>query len=139
MIHQHPHPDGAHYPADHVVAVFLTREQAEGAATALQTARFDPEDVVLFHGQDGLATINHHETFFSRLGRVLEPVTADAGRRSYLDALAAGRSILLVHAPTQEAVERACAALEQQGAHHMQTFRRWYIEDLPEHLTSTSL
>lgn len=139
MIHQHPHPDGAHYPADHVVAVFPTRQQAEGAAMALRAARFDPEDIVLFHGQDGLASINHHETIISRLSRVLEPVTADAGRRSYLDALAAGRSVLLVHAPTQEAVERACAALEQQGAHHTQAFRRWYIEDLPEHVQSARL
>jgi hypothetical protein len=117
-----------------VVAVLVTREQAENAARALQSVGFAEDDVVLLHGQDDLATIKHKESLFAHLTRALETVTADAGRRLYMDALAEGRSVLLVYAPDEQAVERATTTLERHGAHHMQAFRRWYIEDLPEHL-----
>jgi hypothetical protein len=133
MIQKHPHPDGTRYPADHVVAVLASREQAQDAAAALQASGFDAEDIVLFHGREDHDTITHHETFLSHLSRLLEPVTADAGRRYYLDALAEGKSVLLVYAPDQDTVDRACRTLEQHGAHNPRAFRRWYVEDLPEH------
>ncbi len=132
MTQHHPHPDGASYPADHVVAVLQTREQAERAASALRDAGFAADDITLFHGEKDLDKIKHHESLMTRLSRLVEPVAADAGRRLYLDALAHGRSVLLVYAPDQEAVEQACKILDQLGVHQKQAFRRWYVEDLPE-------
>lgn len=133
----HPYPDGTRYPADHVVAILNSRQQAERAAAALQAAGFPADDIVLLHGQEDHAKIRSHESFFTRWTRTLEPVVADAGRRFYTDALAAGKSVLLVYAADQAAVDRACDVLEHEGVYNKRAFRQWYVEDVPERLGAT--
>jgi hypothetical protein len=138
MAHPHPHPDGIHYPTDHVVGVLETRAQAEKAAAALRDVGFDADDVTVFHGQEDLATIRKKETFLTAFSRALEPLIEDGGGRDrYLDALANGQSVVLIYTPTQEAVERACGVLTAHDAHNKLAFHRWTIEALPETAADT--
>jgi hypothetical protein len=133
MTHRHPHPDGMHYPTDHVGGVLRTRTDAERAADALRAAGFDADDITLFHEPGDLAAMRKRETFLSALSSAFEPVAEDGGGwHCYLDALTSGRSVLLVYTPDQQAVERACDVLTHHGAHNKQAFHRWTIESLPE-------
>jgi len=137
MTHRHSHPDGVHYPTDHVGGVLATRENAERVAEALRAAGFDAEDITLFHGRDDLAAMKRKDSFFSALSSAFEPFAEDGGGwHRYLDALANDQSVILVYTPDQQAVERACAVLCDHGAHNKQAFHRWTIENLPESATA---
>jgi hypothetical protein len=135
MLHHHPTPDGTRYPVNHVVALFDTPEQVREAGAALLTEGFAPDDIVSFHGQDGLAAIQKKETRFSRLSVALARWTEEGfgGHKLYMDGLNEGRSLLMVYTPSPRDVDRAHDALKQHHGHHIASVRRWTTEGLHDH------
>src|SRR5260370_28223701 len=112
--HTHEVPDATHYPVDNVVVLFESREAAESAKSALVAAGFDADDIVLFHGAEGLRSIQSRETPLSRLDAALDRLTQDEGvaRATYMDGLRDAHSLMLVYAPDEATVARASPVLQ---------------------------
>jgi hypothetical protein len=130
--HQHEVPDATHYPIDNVVALFESREAAESAKSALTAAGFDGGDIVLFHGAEGLRSIQARETPLTRLDAALDRLTQDEGvaRATYMNGLRDGHSLMLVYAPDEATVDRASAVLQRYDVTHLAALHKFTFEAL---------
>lgn len=125
--------NGTRYPTDHLMAIIRDKQEAERVAQALHDVGF--ADVVLFHGQQALHTIEANERRESPLRRSWERVLMELSdetdyRRQYLGALRQGHSVVMVYARQLAQVDQAAGILIEHQAHVIQFFGRWTIADL---------
>jgi hypothetical protein len=131
---QHTRPIPS-YPLHRVVGVIDTLQEAEQAVRALQDAGYQAQDVHLIPSQEFIAGVREWEHRKSPLAQTVEIFLAsdDDGfpRDTYLHEAEQGHVILSVRLSTSEQVNQVRDILVNYHAHHIKSFGRWAIADLP--------
>ena len=133
---QIPHiSEGIPYPQDYVAAAIDRPEDAERAAEALRQAGFGADEVVVMHSDQVVENLQFRQEHLNILERMLAEIkkkTTDEGldEKRYEAEAKRGASIINVYAPDDEQVRRATEILSAHGAHHINHFGRWAVEDL---------
>jgi hypothetical protein len=134
------HLFGVWYPKHHVVGIIEDRSAADRAADALRTAWREagaPEDAVrLFHAEDAREAIRRTRGFHGPAKRALAALGHRLGSEEgvahldYQRAVNEGHNVLAVLTPTDEAVERARAALADFDVRHLRYYGPLAVTDL---------
>jgi hypothetical protein len=120
------------YPLNDMLAVIHDRATAERAVQALKEAGVPDGDVDLLDGAwfaEALRGIGEHRGVVARLAALL-PTDESLLVRRYVAEAEQGHSIVVLHAPQPEDVERARGVLAAHGAHEMRHYGPRVITDL---------
>jgi hypothetical protein len=120
------------YPMDDIVAVIDDRATAERAVRALKDAGVSDGDVDLV---DGAWFARAARSAVGQRGRIrrlthLVPTDESILARTYVEEAERQHDIVVVHAPSDDDVERARAVLAAHGAREMHHYGRHVIRDL---------
>jgi hypothetical protein len=118
-----------------LMAVLDTEEAAEAAVAALVREGFGADAVLALRGDrdaDRIDSLGKVGGLWARARRLLSFTLADqmVDLAVYEAALRDGRTVLSVHATTDERRERARQALAGAGAHFVNFFGRFATEDV---------
>jgi hypothetical protein len=120
------------YPLHDIVAVSDDRSTAERAVQALKDAGVPSSDVDLVDGAwfaEAANSVVQHRGVLRRLAHLL-PTDEGLLARGYVEEARQNHVIIVVHAPSQDDVERARAVLAAHGAREMHHYERNVIRDL---------
>jgi hypothetical protein len=123
---------GSFYPEGDIVAVLADADTAEQAKSAMLDAGFPQSDVDVVEGAVATATKREFETQRSVLERLEAFLSSDEDSyaQTYAEAAARGRWLIVVHAPTSEAVERARPILAKFHAEYARHYGSTVVTDL---------
>jgi hypothetical protein len=120
------------YPLDDIVAVIDDRSTAERAVQALKDAGVSDADVDLvdgaWFGQAARSAVQHRGVV-RRLAHLL-PTDESLLAGRYVEEAEQKHVIIVVHAPSQDDVDRAQGVLAAHGAREMHHYERHMIRDL---------
>jgi ABC-type branched-subunit amino acid transport system substrate-binding protein len=120
------------YPLDDLVAVIDERPAAERAVQALKDNGVPDSDVDLVDGAwfaQAARSAVQNRGVVKRLAHLL-PTDESLLARRYVDEAEQQHVIIVVHAPSQDDVERAREILAAHGAREMHHYERRVIRDL---------
>jgi len=119
---------GQFYPRGHIVAMFPTKEAAEGAARALAGVGVAGDDVSLIPPEVMLGEITH-TIGNSGSGLPSAGTEADTTRR-FAQYASQGHHALLIRSPDSAHQEQLMDVLRDHQVSHAQRYGRLVIEDL---------
>lgn len=106
-------------PQGYLVAILADSEEGERAKTTLTSAGYEPENMILYSGEEILANHELYEERRSVGGRIVGAVTDDTeGREMYLGYAREGRCALWVRIPDERDVPKALRALAEHDLLH---------------------
>ena len=120
------------YPEDDIVAVIGDRSTAERAVQALTDAGVSQDDVDLVDGDwfvKAARSVVERRGVVKRLTHRLPTDESELARR-YVEEAEQGHIIVVVHAPDDEEIDRACEVLAAHRAREMHHYGRRVIRDL---------
>jgi hypothetical protein len=125
---------GTYYPTGYVVAV-LDPQAAAQAVAALCDSTCAPDEVRAFSGREVLdinADFRQQRTVGQRVGALIASAVADEGeaQAEYLEAARRGQSLVVVHAPTQDRMERVARILAAHSAQRIHHYGQLVMTDL---------
>ena len=118
---------GIFYPTGYIVAAFPKREDAERVRQNLLTGGYDPQDCVLYTGEEFASIARSHlkdAGWLARLGK------SDEMEQAQLEAAKRGSALLLIYAPSDLDTERTMNVIRRvpfELAHH---YHRFAIHEL---------
>jgi hypothetical protein len=120
------------YPMDDIVAVIDSRATAERAVQALKDAGVSDGDVDLVDGAwfaTAARSAVGQRGMFQRLTHLL-PTDETILARTYVEEAEQEHDIIVVHAPSEDDVERVRTVLAAHGAREMHHYGKRLIKDL---------
>ena len=120
------------YPLDDIVAVIDDRPAAESAIQALRDAGVREGDVDLIDGAWFAQVARSAVRSRGRIKRLTHALPTEESllARRYVEEADQGHVIVVVHAPSQDDIERARAVLAAHGAREMHHYEKRVIRDL---------
>jgi hypothetical protein len=130
----HPEAQNLPYPAHRVVGVVSSEEAAWRAIDRLKSGGFAEEEMELFLGEAGQASLHNYHARSGALGhlrQVVESLGSDQDQsREYEEAVRQGHVVVAVKAPQEDVVETIHDALVQEGATSVRYYGLLVIRDL---------
>lgn len=127
------HPASAAYATDHLFAVVDDSRAVTPALANLRAQGFSQNDVRVYSGQVHARILEQQERtrLLTRFFRaVQEAFTYDehTSRQRYVRALRQGKTVVMVHCPSDERMQAARDVLASAGAREMVYYGRWNIQ-----------
>lgn len=123
------------YPTGKVIAIVDGIDDMQAGVEALTGTGFEPDSVQVLCGPGGLRRLDADGSSGGLLGRLLRVVENFGPEREQLrrieTELGEGHFAIGVEVPDDERKTDAARLLAQHGAHDLQYYGEWSIEDLP--------
>jgi hypothetical protein len=125
------------YPTNRVVGTLSSDEAARSATEMLRRAGFEPEEIDVLRNEDDLRRLDasgKSRGFLAQLERTLLRASGTVEEfqhaRQHIEDIAAGRVVVMVHAPARERRRLAAAILNAHHASFIDFYGRWAWESL---------
>lgn len=125
------------YPKDHVLGIVDTPESANAVSSSLKSSGFLDSEIELASGTDTadhMKATSGHKGLYGAILKLADRLGIREDeleeKHTYEEALRAGKTVVLIHTPTEERKQLAAAALKAQGGDFIHFMGRFTSERL---------